>query len=118
MGTIGEALTSIVVSRYILNLRELNRSGVTSNMTCCSRMSVSIQFVLSHDTDSNPRPSYENNLSQRFMNFVEPLSAPVEGFLAEGLLKGDEEDNVQYILDVAEVWNDALEKSEDELLEV
>ncbi|EJF57616.1 hypothetical protein BD309DRAFT_1020538 [Dichomitus squalens] len=100
MATVGEALTSIVVSRYILNLRNYNRPSVMSNITFSSRMSQSIQFVTSRsiNSDSNPVPPQTgDSFCRRLVDFVEPLGAPVEGFLGAGLTREEDGDVVREI---------------------
>ncbi len=125
-------LTSIVISRFVLNLWDYDRSGVTTDMTASSQPSISLPFATPApscaDADSDPDscanmgtdagPPPQSSICHRLVEFMGPLGAPVGGFLGEGLglgLGGFGEDgngpHTAFVLDVEEVWEDALKKS-------
>ncbi|KAI1786936.1 hypothetical protein LXA43DRAFT_1031399 [Ganoderma leucocontextum] len=131
MGTLGEVLASIVISRFVLTLWDYDRSGVTTDMTASSQLNISLHFATAPSCDAGdgsdsdschanadaPPPARvqgeTSSFCRRLVEFMEPLGAPVGGFLGEGLDEGDGNDSedVAYVLDVEESWRDALNKS-------
>ena len=94
-------LTSILVSRYILNLREDHRSHVTSTMAISSRVSQSIQFVASRSADSHLKMG--DSFCRNVVDFIQPFGASVGGFLGAGLtgeLEEEDETSAPYVLDI------------------
>ncbi len=132
-------LTSIVISRFVLNLWDYDYSGVTTDMMASGQLSISLHFATPAPSCAEADPDLcanmdpdgpsdsarmdsaqaaSSSICRRLVEFMEPLGAPVGGSLGEGLglgLGGFGEDgngpHAAFVLDVEEVWEYALKRS-------
>ena len=88
-------------------------------MSRCSKTLSFIQFTPLHDTCPSPPPTPPSppatSFCQSLAAFIEPLGAPLGGFLAEGFTTREEEEEILYSHDVEEIWMDVVDSSGEDI---
>lgn len=126
---VAHRLTSIVISRFLLNLWDYNYTCLAD--TAASSHLTSVQFRRSRrpgegsasvsfsgasaleSTSARMIQEEGSSFCRRLVEFVEPLSTPIGGFLWElGLGGEDGHAHEAYIFDIEELWKDISKKSE------